>query len=126
MEITNLKQLLNPSRKLQSGMVYYLINTKGKDIPIEASIAIIKDTESNPRGIVITFRDIGEKLRIEAERNRMEKHEALGYMAAGMAHDFNNLLGTILGSISLAQMSIAEDSEAQTILRDTEKVVLQG
>jgi len=125
-EITNLKQLLNPSRKLQSGMVYYLINTKGKDIPIEASIAIIKDTESNPRGIVITFRDIGEKLRIEAERNRMEKHEALGYMAAGMAHDFNNLLGTILGSISLAQMSIAEDSEAQTILRDTEKVVLQG
>jgi len=107
-------------------MVYYLINTKGKDIPIEASIAIIKDTESNPRGIVITFRDIGEKLRIEAERNRMEKHEALGYMAAGMAHDFNNLLGTILGSISLAQMSIAEDSEAQTILRDTEKVVLQG
>jgi len=123
---TTLEQTLNPKNKHIYEQVHYLVTTKGNEVPIEASLSTLTDAENVPKGVVITFRDIGEKLKFENERVRMEKHEALGYLAAGMAHDFNNLLGTILGSISMARLTTDDDSETQNILSETEKVVMQG
>lgn len=67
-------------------------------------------------GSVVTFLDISEKRKAEAERSQMEKKvqhsqrlESLGVLAGGIAHDFNNLLATILGNASLAESNILKD-----------------
>ncbi len=104
----------------------YLTNSEGAKIPIEASFATITDSESNRQGMVIVFRDITNKLKAEAERMKIEKFEAFGYIAAGMAHDFNNLLSSILGSVSMAQLSSDPDSEVASMLSETETIILQG
>jgi len=61
-------------------------------------------------GSVLTFLDITDKRRAEAERKKMEQQvqhtqrlESLGVLAGGIAHDFNNLLAAILGNASLAE-----------------------
>jgi PAS domain S-box-containing protein len=55
-------------------------------------------------------RDITERKRAEAERERLEsrllqakKLEAIGTLAGGIAHDFNNILSAILGYGEMAQ-----------------------
>jgi len=64
-------------------------------------------------GSVVTFLDITEKRKAEAEREQLEKQvqhsqrlESLGVLAGGIAHDFNNLLAAILGNASLVKSNV--------------------
>jgi PAS domain S-box-containing protein len=45
--------------------------------------------------------DITEEKRVEEERWRAQRLDALGQMTGGVAHDFNNLLTIILGNLQL-------------------------
>lgn len=59
-------------------------------------------------GAVVTFMDITERKKSEADRNRLQaqllqvqKMEAIGHLTGGIAHDFNNMLGAMLGYAEL-------------------------
>lgn len=56
--------------------------------------------------------EIEERHRVEEELLRSRKLESLGVLAGGIAHDFNNLLSIIVGRISLAQLKLSPDDEA--------------
>ena len=105
------KQAEDPAtRVLREGFVVGLANHTvliAKDRmkrPIDDSGAPIRDDKGNIIGVVLVFRDITEKRRLEQELIKADKLKSVGILAGGIAHDFNNILTAILGNIALAKM----------------------
>ncbi|TAN43939.1 MAG: PAS domain S-box protein [Nitrospirae bacterium] len=98
-----------------------LINKDGSEIIIADSAAPIRDRESRIIGVVLVFRDITSRYKMETEMQRIEKLESLGLLAGGIAHDFNNLLTAIMGNVSLAGMQIGHEHKAAGRLVEAEK-----
>ncbi len=69
---------------------------------IADSGAPIRDINGTTIGVVIVFRDITEKIKLETELQHAHKMEAIGNLAGGIAHEFNNVLGIIIGNVELA------------------------
>ncbi len=68
---------------------------------------------SGPDEAVASIRDVSERKRAEAHRERLEqqlrqaqKMEAIGTLAGGIAHDFNNILTAILGYAELLRPQV--------------------
>ena len=102
-----------------------LITKDGTERIIEISGAPIQDRKGNIIGVVLAFRDVGQRRKIEEELGRIQRLESIGVLAGGIAHDFNNLLTAILGNISIAKLS-SEKDKAIAQLEEAEKVCLQA
>ncbi|TAL35346.1 MAG: PAS domain S-box protein [Spirochaetes bacterium] len=89
-----------------------LVSKTGREMIIANSGAPIRDRESNIIGVVLVFRDITERERIEEGLRNAQKLESIGMLAGGIAHDFNNLLTGIFGYLELARDSLASAEEA--------------
>ncbi len=79
-----------------------LISRDGTEKIIADSGSPIIDGFGNTIGVVLVFRDITEKVALEAELQHARKMEAIGHLAGGIAHEFNNVLGIIIGNAELA------------------------
>src|SRR5262252_5679186 len=62
-----------------------LTTRDGRETPIENSAAPIKDERGNFIGVVLTFRDIAERKRIEKDREQSLKYEKEGHHTAEVA-----------------------------------------
>ncbi len=71
----------------------------GSAIEIERSLNLVK--LDGHAAICAVYRDIRQRLRLEAAYRQSQKLEALGRLAGGIAHDCNNLLTVILGQLEL-------------------------
>ena len=67
--------------------------------------------------------DITDRKRAERYVQRMQHLESLGRLAGGIAHDFNNVLTIIFGNLSLAQLSLPDDSGATEYLANAEHAI---
>jgi PAS domain S-box-containing protein len=77
--------------------------------------------DPNVLAIVVNYRDVTEKRKIEESLLRIQKLESIGTLAGGIAHDFNNILTGILGNISLAEMLIDQKDKALERLSEAER-----
>jgi two-component system, cell cycle sensor histidine kinase and response regulator CckA len=114
-ERTN-KQFGNPAEKvLATGEVVELesykrlISKDGREILIADSGAPIHDSESQIVGVVLVFRDMTEKQKLEDSIQKAQKLESLGILAGGIAHDFNNILSGIFGYLEMALEETQEE-----------------
>ncbi|MDD5285798.1 MAG: response regulator [Desulfuromonadaceae bacterium] len=66
--------------------------------------------------VLLSFQDISEYKKLEAELHHAQRMESIGALAGGIAHDFNNILTVIIGygDITLLEMS-ATDPHRQNV-----------
>jgi len=103
-----------------------LVRRDGSEILIEDSVAPIRDAKSRIIGMVLVFRDITDKKRMEEELLKSKKLESLGILAGGLAHDFNNLLTAIMGNISIAKIHLPPEHQIYSRLEDAENAALRA
>ncbi|MBL8025166.1 MAG: PAS domain-containing protein [Fibrobacteres bacterium] len=103
-------QCENPVEKvLRTGEIIELANhtmllsKDNKSYIIADSGAPIRNDKSEIVGVVLVFRDMTEKQRMQDNMQRSQKLDALGVLAGGIAHDFNNLLSGIFGNVDMAR-----------------------
>lgn len=73
----------------------------GREYTVAGSAAPILDRHGSIHGVVLVFRDITERKKMEDKIRQSEKMEAVGQLAGGIAHDFNNQLMSIMGYAEL-------------------------
>ncbi len=103
-----------------------LIARDGTERKIADSGAPIRDRESKIIGVVLVFRDVTEKYRMEEELQKVKKLESVGVLAGGIAHDFNNILVAILGNINLALLDGNLRDETRNLLSKAEKASIRA
>lgn len=74
---------------------------------------------------LITYEDITEIKKLQAEVLQWQKIEAIGTLAGGIAHDFNNLITALMGYTSLIKKKLRNEDPLQyyvdQVLMATEK-----
>ena len=103
-----------------------LVARDGERRYISNSGAPLRDSESGTIGVVLVFRDVTEKRKMEEDLLRTLKLDSLGTLAGGLAHDFNNILTAVLGNINLAAVLVSPDSKALPRLVEAEKATLRA
>ncbi len=120
------------SKVMETGMVVglanhtILISRDGTRRAIADSGAPIKDQSGNIFGVVLVFRDVTEKRKMQEELIKMEKLRSVGVLAGGIAHDFNNILAAILGNVSIVALSPNLKDKERNILKQAEKACLRA
>ncbi|MBI5589326.1 MAG: response regulator [Deltaproteobacteria bacterium] len=70
--------------------------------------------------------DVAEKSKTQESLLKTQQLEFTATLAGGIAHDFNNLLMSIMGNISLAQLYLNPEDNANKILEKAESTCNQG
>ncbi len=103
-----------------------LIARDGTERIIAHSGAPIFNKESVIIGVVLVFRDISEKRKMEEELLKAQKLESVGVLAGGIAHDFNNILSALMGNISLSKLYTKQGDKIFEKLEGMEKATLRA
>jgi len=122
---------IDPMKILEAGGHGYhdtlLAHARTGDLrTVEVKGAPMMETEHQPGGVVLAFRDVTEHRRTEEELARTERLEALGVLAGGIAHDFNNLMTVMLGCLSLLKLDGEVSFHNRTSLANAEAAVLRA
>jgi PAS domain S-box-containing protein len=72
-------------------------------------------------GIVVNYRDVTERKRLEEQFRQTQKLESIGVLAGGVAHDFNNLLTGVLGNATLALDVLGPERAARSHVEEVIK-----
>lgn len=65
----------------------------------------IRNENGEIQGAMLIGRDITELTHLQQRIADIERHQAIGHVAAGIAHDFNNTLQTISQAVSVLQLA---------------------
>lgn len=103
-----------------------LIRKDGVERFIADSGAPIFNIKSEIIGVVLVFRDVTEKQKMEEELAKVERLQSIGILAGGIAHDFNNILTALIGNISLAKMYSQSDSKVYEKLTVSENAIIKA
>ncbi len=103
-----------------------LIAKDGRRRVISDSGAPILNSRNRVVGVVLVFRDVTGKRRLEREILKNEKLRSVGLLAGGIAHDFNNILMAILGNINLSRTLLEPGSEAHELLQEAENACMRA
>ncbi len=120
------KKIIDSAGMIEIESDTILIAKDGTERIVADSGSPIKDRDSNIIGVVLVFRDVTEKKRIEDELRKTQKLESLGILAGGIAHDYNNILTAIMANISLAKTYTQKGEKIYDRLEKMEKASIMA
>ncbi len=103
------------------GLEFGFLRGDGHRFDGEADVSLVRDEQGRPRMVIIVASDLTQRRRLEGERLRLQKLEAIGTLAGGLAYDFNNMLQGVFGYISLARMKLDDPAAAAAMLAQAER-----
>jgi PAS domain S-box-containing protein len=104
----------------------FMISRDGTERNIADSGAPIRDKENKIVGVVMVFRDVTEKIKMEEDLLKARKLESIGVLAGGIAHDFNNILAAIMGNINLAAILVKPEEKVHELLLEAEAAAMRA
>ena len=104
------------ARSMYSPGTRFALRANGEEFPIEATISQVESEDE--KLFTVILRDIGARLRTEAELLQAQKVEAVGHLAGGIAHEFNNFLGVILGYSELLSEEAVENERVGRLVTE--------
>ena len=88
------------------------VTKNGNELIVEGRSTLIRNTNGEPRSVLIINSDITEHKKLETQLLRAQRLESIGTLASGVAHDLNNILAPILmGSAVLRRSRMEPDDE---------------
>jgi two-component system cell cycle sensor histidine kinase/response regulator CckA len=128
----NREKRSSPVERILNSVTFYgivdnaiLISKDGRERIITDSGAPIRDKDDNVIGVVLVFRDITEKRRLQEFASRAQRLETAGRVAGQVAHDFNNLLGLLMSYPSLIREELPPDHPSLELIDQIEKASQQ-
>lgn len=82
---------------------YRMRHKEGHWVQLESQARVVTNDLGSVECLVLVARDISERKRIDEERFKSKKNEAVSSLASGVGHEFKNILENILEHIKEAQ-----------------------
>jgi len=96
-------------------------------LEVLVSASPIRTRKGEVAGVLVIARDITELATLQRRMAEMERHHAIGQMAAALAHDFNNVLDTISQAAAVLEISQEKSpSERREVLGMIRTAVRRG
>jgi len=87
----------------------------GGEVIVESRWTLVRDSDGQPKSILVLSTDITEKKKLEAQFLRAQRLESIGTLASGIAHDLNNILAPIMMSVNLLQETVTDKRDARLL-----------
>ncbi len=98
----------------------------GEELWLDLDIVPITDQQGIYSHLVAVERDITQQKKLEAQLNRAQRMESIGFLTGGIAHDFNNLLTVFMGTTELLVEALQSDPELKDIAETALKAAERG
>ncbi|MGZ4787690.1 MAG: two-component system sensor histidine kinase NtrB [Terriglobales bacterium] len=99
----------------------------GTPVQLLVSANPIRSEQGDILGALVVARDVTELANLQQRLADIDRHQAIGHVAAGIAHDFNNTLQTISQAVAVLQMTPDRpQEERQVFLNMIETAVRRG
>ncbi len=98
-----LKQSREEPRTEALRLEHRIVTKGGQVLPVES---VVRNLLGDPalEGILVTSRNVSERVALEQRTRQMQKMDSIGQLAGGIAHDFNNILTAIQSQTDLLLM----------------------
>ncbi|HJW32542.1 MAG TPA: PAS domain-containing protein [Holophagaceae bacterium] len=98
----------------------------GRERIFDSEVIPLPGPDGAPGHLLVSARDITERVRMEESLRQTQRLESLGVLAGGIAHDFNNLLTTVLGNASLGGLALPPESPGRPYLDRIEEATVRA
>ncbi|MBL8194788.1 MAG: PAS domain S-box protein [Blastocatellia bacterium] len=117
-------ELLNTSKPIR--FTSSCLSATGRQMYLGITASPLSGEDGKPNGLVFSFQDLTEIIKLEQEIRRRDRLAAMGKMAAGIAHEIRNPLAAMRGSIQVlrSELDLSEDQAQlmQIVLRESDRL----
>ncbi len=103
-----------------------LISGGAEPLAVSIAVAALREADGATGGALLSVRDIGPEVRLQAQLTQSQRLQAMGQLTGGVAHDFKNLLTAILGAADAVAAHVGLDGEAREDLEQIRATAARG